>query len=93
MNIAEVIYNYAQHQSIQLIKEKDHAIDAFLFKAVSPHGVLLKLNQLNIRKACRFDYIPAKLLTIGESEIYTSLAPIINASIASSIYPNDCKKT
>ena len=29
---------------------------------------------------------------IGASAVYSSLAPIINASIASSIYPNDCKK-
>ena len=59
---------------------------------MSPDDVLLKLNQLNIIKSCGFDYVPANLLKIGASAIYTSLAPIINASIASSIYPNECKK-
>ena len=44
---------------------------------------------ININKYTR---VPAKLFKIGASAIYTSLAPIINASIASSIYPNDCKK-
>ena len=60
---------------------------------MSPDDVLLKLNQLNIIKACGFYYVPAKLLKIGASAIYTSLAPIINASIASSIYPNECTES
>ena len=54
--------------------------------------MLSKLKQLNTRKACGYDYIPAKLLKLGAPAIHISLTSIINFSIESSIYPNDNKK-
>ena len=46
-----------------------------------------------MRKACRYDFIPANLLKLGATVICNSFTPIINTSIALSIYPNYAKKT
>ena len=70
----------------------DNSKNQFIFKSVTPDSVLFKLRQLNVRKACGYDFIPAKLLKLGATVICNSFTPIINTSIALSIYPNDAKK-
>ena len=72
--------------------ENDNSENQFIFKSVTHDLVLLKLRQLNVKKACGYDFIPAKLLKLGATVICNSLTPIINTSIALSIYPNDAKK-
>ena len=93
--VADVIDYYNEHRSIKVIKASEHRrpiVGDFVFNPVSPGNVLSKLKQLNTRKACGYDYIPAKLLKLGAPAIHISLTSIINFSIESSIYPNDNKK-
>ena len=66
--------------------------EMFIFKTVTPDLVLLKLKHLNVKKACGYDGIPAKLLNIGSTVLNVSLTPIINASITSLTYQNDAKR-
>ena len=77
MSADEAIQNYMSHSSIQTIKESIDASEMFIYKTVTPDLVILKLKHLNVKKACGYDGIPAKLLN--------------NASITSLTYPNDAK--
>ena len=61
MSITEFIDSYSEHPSKQVIMENDNNKNQFICKSVTPDSVLLKLRQLNVRKACRYDFIPAKL--------------------------------
>ena len=47
---------------------------------------------LNVKKACGYDGILAKLLNIGSTILNVSLTPIIDASITSLTFPNDAKR-
>ena len=77
--------------SIQTIKESIDASKTFTFKTVTPDLVFLKLKHLNVKKACGYDGMPAKLLNIGSTVLNVSLTPIINASITSLTFPNDAE--
>ena len=88
----ETIQNSMSHSSIQTFKESIDASKTFTFKTVTPDLVFLKLKHLNVKKACGYAGIPAKLLNIGSTVINVSLTPIINASITSLTFPNDAKR-
>ena len=92
MSADETIQNCMSHSSIQTIKESIDASKTFTFKTVTPDLVFLKLKHLNVKKACGYDGIPAKLLNIGPTVLNVSLTPIINASITSLTFPNDAKR-
>ena len=79
-----------------LTARHDHASYCVSFNACIPNArkglIRTQLRQLNVKKACGYDFIPAKLLKLGATVICNPLTSIINTSIALSIYPNDAKK-
>ena len=86
MSITEIIGSYSEHPSIQLIMENDNSKTQLICKSVTPESVLLKLRQLNVRKACRYDFIkanyrPVSILTalskLFEGLLWKTLAELV----------------
>ena len=83
--------DYANHPSIEAIKNGNKHIESFAFKPVGCEEVYRKLCNLKCNKATDCDQMPAKVLKIVSQNLATPLARIINDSINQSRFPQDLK--
>jgi len=90
LDVGGVITYYSKHSSVKNIHLKlagNNDCDVFSFHPINSQEILVKLKNLNVKKSCGYDQIPAKLVKYGANVISKTLTPIINASFQLNTFP------
>ena len=94
LTVENITDHYSEHPSVTKINsqfsDKDNNA-AFTFHHVQPEDIRTQLRNLNPRKSCGFDLIPAKLLKCAANVLSKTLTPIINESLCSATFPSRLK--
>jgi hypothetical protein len=90
-SVEQILSSFNNHESIQNIKQQGHCSGTFSFRPVSESEMLSKLLKLNIKKACGYDEIPAKLLKMAAVPLSKFFSSVFNDSLTQNTFPDEMK--
>jgi hypothetical protein len=83
--------DYSQHESILKIKDKMSNNTVFQFTQITKQNVFTKLNKMNPKTSSGYDQVPSKLLKMAAEPLSNVITPLVNESIALSVFPDPLK--
>ena len=90
-SFTEVISHYADHPSINSIKDNIVNSDNFSFKEISEEDMCKFIKKIDHRKSTGWDNIPPKLIKMAATELSAPCASIFNKTVRFSQFPGALK--